>query len=210
MVHLLLIGELAGRLCGAAASAPLPKVLIIGDSISIGYTEPVRKLLDGKADVRRIPTNGGTTQMGLDGVDKWLGTEKWDVIHFNWGLHDLKYLKDGRMDVSGARVSTLDIYRTNLAKLVDRLQKTGAKLIWASTTPIPEGSAGRVRGEEIEFNLSAAEIVRERGIAIDDLHSAVLARLLEFQQPANVHFKPEGYEFLAGKVAESIENVLGR
>lgn len=36
----------------------LPRVLLIGDSISIGYTEPVRMELAGKANVHRIPTNG--------------------------------------------------------------------------------------------------------------------------------------------------------
>ena len=73
----------------------LPRVLLIGDSISIGYTAPVREFLKGKANVHRIPTNGGPTTNGLANLDKWLGTSKWDVIHFNWGLHDLKYLPDG-------------------------------------------------------------------------------------------------------------------
>lgn len=187
---------------------PLPKVLIIGDSISIGYTQPLRRLLQGKAEVYLIPENGGSTHIGLRNIDDWLGTEKWDVIHFNWGLHDLKYLKDGKMDVCGIRVSTLDAYTANLMKLVDRLLKTGAKLVWASTTPIPEGSPGRNKSEEIDFNRAAAEIMRKRGIAIDDLHKAVLPRLSEFQRPANVHFTDEGYEFLAGKVAESITKAL--
>ncbi len=62
----------------------LPRVLLIGDSISIGYTVPVRKLLAGKANVHRIPTNGGPTTRGLEQIDKWLGKKPWDVIHFNW------------------------------------------------------------------------------------------------------------------------------
>src|SRR5262249_4795155 len=68
----------------------LPRVLLIGDSISIGYTVPARKLLQGKANVHRIPENGGPTSNGSAKLDKWLGDGKWDVIHFNWGLHDLK------------------------------------------------------------------------------------------------------------------------
>ena len=72
--------------------AGLPRVLLIGDSISIGYTVPVRELLKGKANVHRPLTNCGPTTNGLAGIDKWLGDGKWDVIHFNWGLHDLKYL----------------------------------------------------------------------------------------------------------------------
>jgi hypothetical protein len=68
--------------------AGLPRVLLIGDSISMGYTLDVRELLKGKANVHRIPTNGGPTTNGLKNIKAWLGDSKWDVIHFNWGLHD--------------------------------------------------------------------------------------------------------------------------
>ena len=68
----------------------LPRVLIIGDSISIGYTSPTRKLLAGKANVHRIPENGGPSDNGTKKIKQWLGDSKWDVIHFNWGLHDIK------------------------------------------------------------------------------------------------------------------------
>ena len=53
--------------------AGLPRVLIIGDSISIGYTLPTRALLKGKVNLHRIPTNGGPTTKGLAEIDKWLG-----------------------------------------------------------------------------------------------------------------------------------------
>src|SRR5512133_119554 len=72
----------------------LPRVLLIGDSISMGYTLPVRTLLAGKANVHRPPENCGDTARGVKSLDKWLGDGKWDVIHFNFGLHDLKYLDD--------------------------------------------------------------------------------------------------------------------
>ena len=68
----------------------LPRVLLVGDSISIGYTLPTRDFLKGKANLHRIPTNGGPTTRGLANIDAWLGKSKWDIIHFNWGLHDLK------------------------------------------------------------------------------------------------------------------------
>ena len=43
----------------------LPRVLLIGDSISMGYTVPVRELLKGKANVHHPPTNCGPTTRGL-------------------------------------------------------------------------------------------------------------------------------------------------
>ncbi|MFP6883617.1 MAG: hypothetical protein VCA40_04240, partial [Roseibacillus sp.] len=64
----------------------LPRILLIGDSITFGYTLFVREALKGVANVHRIPTNGGPTSKGLEHIEAWLGTSKWDIIHFNWGL----------------------------------------------------------------------------------------------------------------------------
>src|SRR5712692_6887545 len=94
---------LGAVLVGQMADVPdvpgLPRVLLIGDSISIGYTVPTRHLLTGKANVHRIPANGGPTTNGLANLDAWLGHGKWDVIHFNWGLHDLKTGEGGKRQV---------------------------------------------------------------------------------------------------------------
>ena len=72
--------------------AGLSRILLIGDSISIGYTVPVREALKGKVNVHRPKANCGPTSTALKSIDAWLGDGKWDVIHFNWGLHDLKYM----------------------------------------------------------------------------------------------------------------------
>lgn len=74
--------------------AGLPRVLLIGDSISIGYTLAVRELLADKANVHRPPTNCGPTIQGVKQIDAWLGDGRWDVIHFNFGLHDLKIMDE--------------------------------------------------------------------------------------------------------------------
>ena len=70
----------------------LPYVLLIGDSISIGYTLDVRRELKGVANVYRPPTNCGPATKGIAELDAWLGDRKWDVVHWNHGLHDLKYM----------------------------------------------------------------------------------------------------------------------
>ncbi len=181
----------------------LPRVLLIGDSISIGYTVPVRKALAEKANVHRIPTNGGPTTNGLAHLDRWLGDGRWDVIHFNWGLHDLKLI-DGQQQVP------LDQYEQNLRKLVARLKKTKAKLIWCSSTPVSPGTKGPVRCNEdvIAYNAVAKKIMQHSGIAIDDLYAFALPRLKKIQLPANVHFTAEGSKALAGHVAAAILAVL--
>jgi acyl-CoA thioesterase-1 len=192
----------------------LPRVLIIGDSISMGYTLPVRELLKGKANVHRIPTNGGPTTNGLANLKAWLGESKWDVIHFNWGLHDLKYIgedpklrADPKAPGSHLQVPLAD-YEKNLTTLVAQLKATGATLIWCNTTPVPAGSDGRIEGDEAKYNAAAARVMAAAGIATDDLHAHAQAKLKEVQLPANVHYTPEGYSYLAGKVASVIEAAL--
>ncbi|MDZ4850359.1 MAG: SGNH/GDSL hydrolase family protein [Pirellulaceae bacterium] len=184
--------------------AGLPRVLLIGDSISMGYTLPTRKLLEGKANVHRIPANGGPTTLGLKSIDKWLGNSKWDVIHFNWGIHDLRHIEEGKRQVEPEE------YEKNLRSLVAKLKATKAKLIWAATTPIPRGKLNpdRAFGDEVEYNAIAARVMRDESIAINDLHSYVLPRFTELQRPQDLHYQPEGSDFLAKQVAAEIEKQL--
>jgi acyl-CoA thioesterase-1 len=183
----------------------LPRVLLIGDSISIGYTVPARKLLAGKANVHRIPENGGPTTNGLKNLDKWVGAGKWDVIHFNWGLHDIK-LDTGKHQVP------VEEYERNLRDLVTKLRATGAKLIWASTTPVPEGkvSPPRKDSDVVAYNAAARKIMEENKIPINDLYAFVLPKLKDLQRPVNVHFTDKGSEALAEQVATSILAVWGK
>jgi lysophospholipase L1-like esterase len=184
----------------------LPRVLLIGDSISIGYTLPVRDLLKGRANVHRIAANGGPTTNGLKNLDAWLGSGKWDVIHFNWGLHDLKFDAGGQHQVPPGE------YEKNLRTLVARLQKTGAKLIWASTTPVPEGrvSPPRRPDDVLAYNKAALRVMEENKVRVNDLYAFALPRLKEIQRPVNVHFTPDGSRALAKQVAAAIEPALPR
>jgi lysophospholipase L1-like esterase len=184
----------------------LPRVLLIGDSISMGYTLPVRKLLEGKANVHRIPTNGGPTKNGMAYLDKWLGKGKWDVIHFNWGIHDLKIMPDGKRQVEP------EDYEKNLRALVAKMKATGAKLIWATTTPIPNGQLvpDRKFGQVKEYNEIAAKVMKENDVAVDDLNTLITPELEKLQNPHDVHYKAEGYQFLAKQVAAQIEAALGK
>ena len=151
---------------------------------------------------------------GVEGLDDWLGEEKWDVIHFNWGLHDLKYmgpngenLADPEEPTSKRQVETAD-YEKNLRKLVTRLKKTGAKLVWCSTTPITPGTKGRVPGHSVEYNKIAKKVMDDEGVAINDLYAFAKPKLGEIQLPANVHFTPAGSKVLAEKVSAEIKKAL--
>ena len=193
----------------------LPRVLLIGDSISIGYTVPVRKLLEGKVNVHRIPTNGRYYAYGAQNIKKWLGKKKWDVIHFNWGLWDLCYrnpkskTQGNRDKVNGKLTATPEEYKKSMEEIVAILKNTGAKLIWCETTPVPEGEAGRKVGDSLKYNAVANEIMKANGIQINQLHSHAVKKLPEIaKKPGDVHFTSKGSEYLAEKVAEEINKAL--
>ena len=143
-----------------------------------------------------------TGEEGLERIEAWLGDGRWDVIHINFGLHDMS------MDEEGVRRVPIEQYEQNLRELVRRLKFTGARLVWASTTPVPEGAAGRRPGDAAKYNAVAKKIVEENGIPINDLHAFTLPRLKELQQPKNVHFRNEGSRALAEQVAARILDAL--
>ena len=205
----------AGPMKPIEGDPALPRVLLIGDSISIAYTLPVRARLEGVANVHRIPTNGGPTSKGLQNIDKWIGKGKWDVIHFNWGLHDLCYRNpesktQGNRDKEGGKVThSVEEYSANLEKLVVRLKLTGAHLIFATTTPVPEGEAGRKVGDDRRYNEAARAIMTKHDVEINDLYSVMEGKMPKFAtRPGNVHFKPAGSELLADQVANEIKAAL--
>jgi acyl-CoA thioesterase-1 len=183
----------------------LPRVLLIGDSISIGYTPAVRKLLDGKANVHHNAGNSQDTKNGVAKLKEWLGTGKWDVIHVNFGLHDIK-LGTGTHQVPIAE------YEKNLHSILKDLKATGAKVIWCSTTPVPEGklSPPRRNADVIAYNAVAQKAAQEHGITINDLYAFALPQLKEIQRPENVHFTDEGSAKLAAPVADAILKALGK
>ena len=182
----------------------LPRVLLIGDSISIGYTHYVRELLREKANVHRVPVNAGPTTRGIEGISEWLGGGDWSVIHFNWGLHDLKFMEDGERQVS------IEEYESNLRILVGKMRETGARLIWASTTPVPEGEVRprRIPEDVVRYNAAAEKVMRENRVSTNDLYTFALSRLEEIQIPVNVHFTPAGSRELAAEVASAIRKAL--
>jgi len=203
--------------------AKLPRVLIIGDSVSVAYTLDVRKNLAGVANVHRIAANGGSTRTALGeyGLVRWLKTgEKWDVIHFNEGLHDLSYRFPDDRDkndkgeyaspTNGGRPNvSLEQYEKNLRLIVARLKQTGAKLIFASTTPVPESDAAKyVKDSELPYNVVARKVMDEEGVTWNDLWAAVKPKQDQLQGKRNVHFMASGSAVLAKQVAEAITREL--
>ena len=218
----------------------LPNVLLLGDSISIGYTLKVRQILKGKANVYRPvkkvkpkkannaqpassdqtipeparpkvtrPENCLGTNQGIKQIERWIGETKWDLIHFNFGLHDLKHV-----DANGRNSSKPDDpqqaapekYAEQLEKITEVLLTTNAKLIFATTTPIAPETNKPLRKPEYPpvYNEKALEVMKRHGVEINDLYASCLPMLGKIQRPQDCHFNKQGNEHLANEVAQSI------
>jgi len=190
----------------------MPRVVLIGDSIRIGYAPLVAKLLDGKAIVISQQANGEDSGNVLRHFDEWVIKENPDVVHINAGLHDLK-LTDKTYQVP------LDEYQKNLKTILERIQmETKAKIIFATTTPIIDDlHAGRKAGfDRIEadvrkYNIAAVSIMKQAGVPINDLHEVIESGGRQaLIGPDGTHYTPEGYARLAAAVTNSILRSLPR
>jgi len=209
----LLILCAASGLPRAAAADDLPQVLILGDSISMGYTPFVVEQMKEEAEVSRPKENCAGTLKGVERIDAWLGDTDWDVIHFNWGLHDLKRVKEDGQNSDNPddpRQSEPGAYQEQLLYLVERMKETGATLVFATTTDFPDLPDGPVRhaADAVKYNAIALGIMNEHGVAINDLYGFTKPRLADLQKPNNVHFTETGSQALAEQVADAIRGAL--
>jgi len=186
----------------------LPRLLIIGDSISRGYTLATRRALKGRVNVHRAPENCGPTKNALNKLSSgtsthlelWLGKERWDVIHVNFGIHD--------------RVTDAATYKSNLVTLMKQLQATGAKVIWARTTPAsPTATPGpKVFTAEqcTAVNTVADAVMQDCGIVTNDLYTLMAPLVKTMQRSGDAHFTDEGYNVMGKQVASSVLTALGQ
>jgi hypothetical protein len=178
----------------------LPRVLLIGDSITRGYYREVEDKLKGKAYVARLATSKSVGDPGLLAeISMVLGQAHFDVIHFNNGLHGWGYSEED--------------YDTHFPQLLVALRNgaKGAKLIWGSTTPMRESAKLEQLSPKTERikarNKLAADLITRENIPINDLFSLV-ANHPEYQAKDGVHFNAQGTSALAEQVAQRIRLVL--
>jgi len=186
------------------------KVLIIGDSISIGYTPHVARELEGEFAVVHHEGNGGDSQNVLARLDEWLAADAdAQLVHVNAGLHDCRFWRDRQ-----ACQVPVESYRTNLAEIVRRLRATGKALVWATITPVVEAGTTRPDLEFFRYNetvarynAAAREIMDAAGVSVSDLHLALIeagpARLVSAD---GVHMTDEGYALLGRAVARAVRD----
>ena len=178
-----------------------PRVLLIGDSIARGYYKAVEDKLKGKAVVCRLATSKSLGDPGLlDEVKLVLGQAKFDVVHFNNGMHGWGY--------------TEGEYAKAIPDLVAAIRKgaPGAKLVWASTTPVRvaqkvdqlDPKTDRVKA----CNKAVAEVMAKERITANDLFALVIEKPDWFSNDG-VHLNTKGSTATGEQVAAQILKALG-
>jgi len=188
-----------------------PKIILIGDSIRMGYQPTVIEQLSAIADVSGPEENGGTSENILVHMDEWIISQSPDIVHINCGLHDIK----NPFDASAIDIP-IDRYETNVRTILGRLKdESGAQIVWATTTPVNE-QRHRAHKDFLRFNAdvsacneAAKKLAVEFGARVNDLHSTVTEAgpdkiLLE----DGVHYSEEGYALLGKTVADFLKPLL--
>ncbi len=181
----------------------LPKVLLIGDSIMQGYFSSVQSHLAGKMAAYQPDPGSGQTREALWKSDSWVVQQDWDVIHFNWGLHDVYTMSAGT--TPGVPSVLIDEYEDNLNILVPKLLATGAELVWCSTTPSYDSEPAFRESDILAYNAVAKTIMDSYGIPINDLHDYAATLQPAYQQSTgNIHFSAAGSALLGEQVANAV------
>lgn len=200
----------------SAFSLRKPRVLIIGDSISIGYTPFVKEYFKGKASIKHNPGNAQHTGTGLKQIDKWLGNRNWDIVQFNWGLWDLAYrnpdakASGNRDKVNGTITYSVDEYASNLDSLVTYIKsKTDAKLIFVTTSYVPKDEAGRFSSDPEKYNAAAKAIMKKHAVQVNDIYGiSVKIHQENGFGSDDVHYSPEGYRKLGEVISSFLETEI--
>ncbi len=205
-----------------AWSIKKPKILIIGDSISMGYTPYVKQILYDNAIVKHNPGNAQHTGNGFQNINEWLGNEEWDIIQFNWGLWDLCHRQPsekglGKKDkINGVPDYSIEEYRSNLDSLVSILKRnTDARLIFLTTTYVPKNEPGRFENDAIKYNEAAIEIMEKHSITVHDIYDQSKSIHEKYGSGSNdVHYTDKGYEKLGNVISDflmtEIKSLNGR
>jgi lysophospholipase L1-like esterase len=182
----------------------MKRVLLLGDSIRMGYEQLVRDGLKGIAEVVAPEENCRFAKHTLWGVNLWIkDLGKPDIVHWNIGLWDLHH--EAPM---AEALTSLNEYIDTLKRILNELQRTGAIILFATTTPVATDAIGRSNAEIDLYNSVAVEIMLKNDIEINDLNSIVKQDLTGNICEDKLHLSKHGNHMCAKQVIEKIKNYL--
>lgn len=180
----------------------LPRVLLIGNSITRLYYNDVEKQLKGKAYVARLSTSKSLGDPGvLQEIALVMGYHSFDIVHFNNGMHGWGYSEQEYKKAFSGLLKTIRSYAPK------------AKLIWANTTPVRTGEKMEnldSRNTRVtERNRIANEFFKDKPVQINDLYSLVASNTAFYEGGDGIHPSPLGVKVLANQVTDQIKIALG-
>ena len=188
----------------------MPRILLLGDSIRGSYQSHVARLLDGTAEVVSPAENCQYSLYTLSSLNRWIDTlGQPDVVHWNNGLHD-----SGHNPTRSPVQIPIDMYRANLAFILDRLTNLTPNVIWATTTPVhPDRPFSDTQwswhNHEIDpYNDVARDLMESRDVVINDLHTLVWNNVSEFLEEDQLHLSEAGQQACARAVADCVLTFL--
>ena len=163
-----------------------PRVLLIGDSITRGYYKTVEDTLKDKAIVCRLTTSKSLGDPSLlDEVKLVLSQAKFDVVHFNNGMHGWGYTEEEYAKAFPDLVATL------------RKHAPGAKLIGATTTPVrergkaeqldPKTERVRARNKDVVTMLAKEDDPDQRPVCAGDRQTGLIFARWRSLEPERVN-----------------------
>ncbi|MBT3377083.1 MAG: hypothetical protein HN742_33505 [Lentisphaerae bacterium] len=191
----------------------LALIMLLGDSIRMGYQNVAIRELATVANVWKPDENCAHTKHTLARIDTWLKDVKPDIIHINCGLHDMWRNADGSIRHSEA------LYRENLGRIFTKLKALApqATIVFALTTPVDQdrqitsnyGRIVRYNTDIPKYNAIAREVAKEHGVQIDDLYAVVdTAGTDKLIGADGVHFNAAGNNVLGKAVAKYLKDIL--
>ena len=202
------------------ANTSKPQLLVIGDSISIGWSPVLFPLLP-QYESQHVPTNAGPASKGYHCTQRWLGDVHWDVVLVNFGLHSLDRhrLPDGSSVINSTEAETLANYTTEMRSIATQLKQAAKRVIWVDTTPVPlhvTDGPERHNADVITFNAAANAVMTSLEIPTSDVFGAVMDvcppssgapdhtfTSCKLQSPGGVHF-PSHYDVLVAAIFKSV------
>lgn len=179
------------------------RVVLLGDSIRQHYQPLVAQLLEETCTVWGPQENCAFAKWTLYALRFWREQLACaDVIHWNNGLHDVvRFFQEDGCFVS------LEEYRDSVLKIARELLKTGAKVIFATTTPILKDDHERANADIIRYNRAVVPLLEKMGVVIDDLHACISADPQKYISQDGTHMNDLGKTVCAQAVAASIRSV---
>ena len=194
----------------------MKKIILLGDSIRMGYDKYAKMALEGVAEVYSPEENCRFTQYMLRFIHKWVGDsgfgEDTDLVHFNVGLWDVIQI------MYDEPITPIDVYEQYLHRICKRIRECcpKAKIVFATSTPIHQANYESVKhefwrsNETIKaYNAVAVKVMKEHGIEVNDLYALMEGAPDHYFSDRTHYYTKDATEVMTGRVLQVIEEQIG-